>query len=299
MTDNYLNIFHIGFSCEVDGPGMRMVIYLKGCNLHCPWCAAPESIDASVEMLFYPQRAEQPQRLPAACPYNAISLGEAGKLQRNANLCQQCCTFTCTTGHGNAFEKIGEMRTIDSLRTLIARYQRFFTNGGGVTIGGGEPTCQLPALRKLLSQLREDGVNLALETNGTHVDLPSIYPLLDLLYIDLKHPDSSIATQITGMGNNTVLANIAARYAQHVDMVVRIPLIPGVNSDADSLQRFAALLRAIGQLTVEILPYHQRGLSKWQACGKAELAGDYALPTDEQLTQARQIISNTGLLLKE
>lgn len=299
MTDNdALNIFHIGFSSEVDGPGMRMVIYLKGCNLHCPWCAAPESISPAAQMLFYPQRAENLLKLPSACPYGAITLHEAGNLLRDCTKCQQCQSLICTTDHSRAYEKAGEWRSIESLRTQAARYRRFFAAGGGITIGGGEPGCQLPALQKLLALLYKDGINITLESNGTNADLPLIYPLLNLLYIDLKHPDSDIAADITGQGNETVLANIAARYQQRGKMIVRIPLIPGFNSDENSLRRFAALLRAIGPLTVEILPYHQRGIAKWQACGTTKAAG-YITPTNELLTQARLIISKSGLLLQE
>lgn len=298
MSDDSLNIFHIGFSSEVDGPGMRMVIYLKGCNLHCPWCAAPESISAATQMLFYPQRTENPLKLPAACAYGAITIDEAGKVLRDCAQCQQCGSLSCTSGHGRAFEKVGEWRTIESLRAQVARYRRFFAAGGGVTIGGGEPSCQLPALHELLLLLRKDGVNLTLETNGTHADLPVIYPLLNLLYIDFKHPDSSVSAEITGQGNETVLANIAARYQQKRKMVVRIPLIPGFNSDAESLRRFGEVLRSIGVLTVEILPYHQRGITKWQACGISEAAG-YNIPSAELLIQARRAISEAGHILKE
>ena len=292
-----LNIFHIGFSSEVDGPGLRMVLYLKGCNLCCPWCAAPESISPAPQVLFYPQRIPEPHHLPLACLFGAVTLDAEGQAQREASRCADCAAMPCARGKSRAFERVGELWPLARVQAKVRRYRPFFQADGGVTIGGGEPTCQFSALHALLTLLKEDGVHLALETNGTHQALPELYPMIDLLYIDLKLADNTSAVRLTGEGIDTVLANIAARQAQGGEMIVRIPVIPGVNSDADTLRAFAQLLHAIGPVSVELLPFHQRGFVKWQALGMQTPCADTPLPDSDMLRRAVELLQEAGVHL--
>ena len=290
-----ITLFHTGFSTGVDGPGQRLVLYFKGCNLHCPWCAAPESIAPAPEVLFYPQRADDPALLAAACPFGAVAL-QSGTMRRDTARCRRCADTPCARSGCHAFERVGEQRSVADLRQLARRYYPFFHPDGGVTVGGGEPTCQFEELARLLTALRTDGIHTALETNGTHPRLAELYPVLDLLYIDFKHPDDIACMRITGAGNTVVLQNIRQRLAVGGGMVVRLPLVQGYNTDEGTLQQFGAILAAIGPVTVELLPFHPRGAVKWKACGQTMPAQPLPVPP-RGLAQARAILAGCGLKL--
>lgn len=296
MDSASLNIIDCGFSHDVDGPGQRLVIYTKGCNLHCPWCATPESISPDPVVAFYPERVAQSAQLVGCCPYGAITSVE-DSVKRDISSCANCPTFACTTSGNIAFERIGEVRTIMALVDYANKYRAFLT-AGGVTIGGGEACCQFEAVADLLAQLHDAGFHTALETNGTNPRLPELFAQLDLLYIDLKHPDSLAAAGLTTALTAIVLANISARYAQGGNMIVRIPLVPGYNADTATLTRIGVALAAIGPLQVQLLPFHRRGEVKWRAIGLA-VQTPATEPTDDQRHEAALILASYGLRVQE
>lgn len=275
-----------GFTCEVDGPGQRLVWYLKGCNLRCPWCAAPESISPRPEVLVYPQRSDDRSGMAAACPYGAIS--ETG--ERDRARCDACETLACANSGHPAFVRVGDAYTIEELLAQALRYQPFYGEDGGVTIGGGEPTCQFAAVEALLAGLKAAGQRTAMETNGTHPHLPELYQWLDRLYIDFKHPDDPAYHPAQ------VLANIRARYTLGQPLVVRIPLVPGVNADSPTLHQAGQALAAIGPLTVELLPLHRRGSAKCHALAHP-MPDTLQPPTKKEIANARAILCGYGLTL--
>ena len=135
--------------------------------------------------------------------------------------------------------------------------------GGGVTFTGGEPTCQFEALRCALEGLKARGVHTCVESNAAHPDLPALFPLIDLLILDCKHHDSALHRRWTGRGNEQVLANIKAAADAGVNLLVRIPLIGGVNASDEDAAAFAALFKSLGDFPVELLRYHEFGKPKW------------------------------------
>lgn len=293
-TSTTLQIFDIGFSMRIDGPGQRMVVYTKGCNLACPWCAAPESISRQPQVLFYPTRLSDPTRTIDACPYQAVSLRD-NLVSRDVQRCATCADFVCTAQGNPAFQQVGECVPVTDLIARALRYRAHFGQDGGVTVGGGEPTCQFHAVQALLAGLHDAGVHTAMETNGTHPRLQELFPLLDLLYIDCKHPDDAACARITGVGNAQGFANMRARMAQGGVMIVRIPLVPGYNADDACLHDFGKQLSAIGPLTVEVLPFHKRGAMKWQALGQSMPAEYSPVPSTEEIATACDILRSYGL----
>ncbi|MCL2300460.1 MAG: radical SAM protein [Firmicutes bacterium] len=159
--------------------------------------------------------------------------------------------------------------------------------GGGVTFTGGEPTCQFGALRAALEGLKARGIRTCVESNAAHPELPSLFPLIDLLILDCKHHDSALHRQWTGQGNEQVLANIrsASLYNKILSnnnmkqgpelsnndnkFLVRIPLVGGVNASDGDAAAFAALFRRLGEFPVEVLRYHEFGRPKWAEHGMA------------------------------
>ncbi|HEX2948081.1 MAG TPA: glycyl-radical enzyme activating protein [Armatimonadota bacterium] len=296
-TDLALQVFDVGFSLGVDGPGQRMVIYTKGCNLSCPWCAAPESVHRQSDVLFYPSRLSNSRQTGSLCPHGAVTLIR-DTVQRDSQLCAQCCDYTCTTGGNPAFQLVGKAIPLNDLFDKAVRYRPFYGHDGGVTVGGGEPTCQLPELHELLKQLKRAHFHTVIETNGTNQRLPELYPEIDLLYIDCKHPDDARCQEIVGVGNRTVTQNIRTRHNQGGAMVVRIPLVPGYNDDISCLHGFGELLSDIGPLHVEVLPFHKRGETKWKALGLTAPTHSVTPPSHEVVENAKTVLSAYGLQVK-
>jgi len=139
--------------------------------------------------------------------------------------------------------------------------------GGGVTFTGGEPTCQFEALRGALEGLKARGIHTCVESNAAHPRLPELFPLIGLLILDCKHHDSALHRKWTGQGNEQALANIKAAARAGVNLLVRIPLVGGVNALPEDAAAFAALFRALGQFPVEVLRYHEYGKPKWARHG--------------------------------
>jgi len=285
-----LSIFNIGFSAVVDGPGQRLVVYCKGCNLRCPWCAAPESIDFAPQVMFYSERVTDPADAITSCPHGAVYL-DGDVIRRDVLVCKECSEHDCINSCHPAFELVGQIVSVESLVERAKRYKAFFGKSGGVTIGGGEPTCQFDSLRSLLNNLKNLGIHIAIETNGTNADLPLLYELIDLLYIDFKHPDPAY---YPGDSGEHVLHNIRQRYLQGGQMIVRFPLVSGYNADPSTLHLFGEVLATVGAVKVEVLPYHTRGYTKWAACG---LEPDLSLkvPTKSEMDEAVGILRSYGL----
>ncbi|MDR2688031.1 MAG: radical SAM protein [Oscillospiraceae bacterium] len=148
-----------------------------------------------------------------------------------------------------------------------AQAKPLYIAGGGVTFTGGEPTCQFGALREALEGLRALGVHACVESNASHPRLPELFPLTNLLILDCKHHDGALHRAWTGQGNEQVLANIRAAAGAKADLLVRIPLVGGVNASEADAAAFAALLRDLGEFPAEVLRYHEFGKPKWARQG--------------------------------
>ncbi len=144
-----------------------------------------------------------------------------------------------------------------------------FFDGGGVTFTGGEATQQPDELEEVLRGLSENGINTAIETNGTYHRLGELLCLIDHLMIDFKHPLSNKHKHFTGLPNDAVKDNIRLAIAKEKDLLVRIPFIGGVNNDRESIDGFLDFFKSLDtdRFRVEILPYHEYGKDKWAKCG--------------------------------
>jgi len=162
--------------------------------------------------------------------------------------------------------------------------------GGGVTFTGGEPTCQFEALREALEGLKERGIHTCVESNASHPNLPALFPLTGLLILDCKHYDSALHRKWTGQGNEQVLANIKKAMDANVNLLVRIPLIGGVNASNEDAAAFAALFTSMGEFPVELLRYHEYGRPKWAQQGLEYTMRDAEVPP-EQAKRFEEILS--------
>ncbi len=257
-----------------DGPGVRTVVFLKGCNLRCCWCHNPESLAADPVLSFQRDRCVGCGACFMLCPVhqNAVT-GH----QLNRNGCTACgkCAAVCP---GQALSLIGETMSASAVMDTVVRDRRYYRDGGGLTVSGGEPTRQPEFLRALLTLAREHGIATAVETNGLASDLlyRDLIPLVDVFLWDIKETDSGLHHHYTGHGNETILANLSAVGEGGGRIILRCPLIPGINDRKDHLSGIESLIRHTpGVIGAQVMPYHRL------ASGKA---ARYGLPPQREFT---------------
>lgn len=254
-----IRIFQKGFNFSQDGRGNRLVYHLQGCNMRCLWCANPEGISLQPTLM-----ADKAKLLPSACPYGAIT---GGLIDRSK--CESCDSHACMSGGDFGVSFSGRDYAVDDIVKEAQKSKPMFFGGGGVTLTGGEPTLQFEGVRELFAKLKNLGIHTALETNGTHPKLPELFPLVDQLMMDFKHYDTAIHKQFTGVGNQTIKANILATKQADIPLFLRIPLVNGVNAGVQDAAGFAEFFKQANWpgLSVELLRYHEFGKDKWEKCG--------------------------------
>lgn len=182
----------------------------------------------------------------------------------------------------------------------VLRSSLLFFDGGGVTFTGGEATLQFAELKSVLARLHQEGIHTCIETNGLSSRLPELFPVLDLLIMDLKHPDPLRHGVITGLENHQTMENIRRALAFGLQLVIRIPLIGGFNASISDAEAFAARFRELGvpdRAVVELLPYHEYGKDKYETLGLSYTMGPEAKITGQQLAAYEQVLREAGIRL--
>lgn len=263
------NIFNIQHFSVHDGPGVRTVIFFKGCNLRCRWCHNPESWMGSREIMMYPERCIGCMACREICPVGAHHF-EEGNHWIEQEKCIRCFAC-CSECYADALITVGEKREIDQIFREIKRNQAYSEqSGGGVTFSGGECMLQPEALRGLLRKCKEAGIHTAVDTAG---DVPwesfeQVHPYTDLFLYDLKAMDAQVHKNCTGVTNERILDNFKRLARMKKEIIVRIPWIPEYNGD--QLEKIAGFLADYPQIRAELLPYHSMGKSKRDALGRED-----------------------------
>ncbi|EPC7250824.1 glycyl-radical enzyme activating protein [Cronobacter sakazakii] len=276
-------IFNLQRYSTHDGPGIRTVVFLKGCSLGCRWCQNPESRRRQRDVLFDERLCLQGCELcKAACPQAISRRGDALVINREAldDTALDALTDCCPT---QALSVCGESRSVEAIMDTVLRDRPFYArSGGGITLSGGEPFMQPEMAKALLQRSREAGIHTAVES-CLHVPwkhiAPSL-PFLDLLLADLKHVDPKRFHAWTDGSAERVLDNFRRLAAAGVKMAIRVPLIPGFNADEASIRAitdFAA--DETGARDIHFLPYHTLGINKYRLLDWPYLAP--ATPLDE------------------
>ncbi len=286
-------IFHSGFSHGFDGPGTRLVFYLKGCNFHCDWCASPESIRPVPELLYSPDRNADSEC--AGCPKKAY--GGSGVLNRE--ICERCQTFDCIRiWHNPAFERAGEEISPEKVLHRAESARNFIS---GVTFGGGEPTLQSSELIRACHLLRKNGFHVAMESNASTPGFPDLIGEVDLLFADLKTLNPEIARKRMSADISLVKDNLREAASRQTNFTLRIPVVRGVNdgeqeqSEILEFCRELKCLRPDGILKVELLRQHHLGEPKYAALGRAYLLKGTSLPEKKILEQFSSRLKNAGI----
>ena len=251
-----------------DGPGIRTIVFLKGCPLACQWCSNPESQDLKPVVMFSKASCVSCGKCVQACPQGAISLNHPGLVDRfrctGCGACAEVCLPGALTMKGRA---MSVWQVMQELQKDATHYRR---SGGGVTLSGGEPLVQSEFARELLRACKEKGWSTAMETTG-HAPkevVEHVMPFVDHALVDIKAIDPAVHESRTGVSNRLILEN-AIRISTLTSTVVRVPLISGVNADRASIEaigKFAQLMPGVN--TVHLLPYHTYGENKYELLGR-------------------------------
>jgi pyruvate formate lyase activating enzyme len=295
MTTGF--IFDIKRYAIHDGPGIRTTVFMKGCPLACRWCHNPEGIEPQPFVAYKKERCIRCGECVASCPEQALCLEPEGVVP-SGSPCTSC--FTCAEiCPSEAREKVGRKLTARELLSEIQKDIPFYdTSGGGVTFSGGEPLMQAEFLIELLKLCGHEHIHRAVDTSGyaNCETLMAVAVHSDLILYDLKMMDSAKHEKFTGVPNHLILDNLRHLAGKPVDLIIRIPLIPGVNDDVQNLDRTGSFLKRLaGAAKVQILPYHDFQKAKYDRFEMHYRTCNIALPTRDMLLNAKNHLENFGL----
>jgi glycyl-radical enzyme activating protein len=269
MQEPHGIVFDIQRCALNDGPGIRTAVFLKGCRLHCAWCHNPEGRKNDPEPYYHAWKCAFCGRCRAVCPNRCHEVTPAGH-DIDWERCSACgtCASACPQ---RALEIKGTSMAVRSVMEIVLADRRYYENsGGGVTLSGGEPLVQFDFACALLTQCKANGLHACLETCGyaPEADLAKIAPLVDLFLYDYKATGPE-HERLTGVGNETILANLDLLVRSGAKVILRCPLIPGVNDTDEHFSAIAGIERRYPCLLgIEILPYHNLGAAKSESIGK-------------------------------
>lgn len=291
MLGQLLNIQRF---CTQDGPGIRTTVFLKGCPLRCAWCSNPESQAGQVQYAIDAQICQGCQTCRHVCPHGAVEVLQSGVCAIAQELCRSCaaCHGACPA---QAVKRYGYAATVEEVLAEVLRDMPYYRRtGGGLTVSGGEPAVQWQFTRELLRRAKEAGVGTLVETAGA-VGWEQLWAALeeaDIVYFDLKFASSELHKRYTGMDNALILDNLRNTSARKENLVVRIPLIPGINDAPEELGRMAELICRLPHVSrIGLLPYHRYGVKKYALLGRDYALEQVPVQAEQSVAQARDLLA--------
>ncbi len=306
MTDRYMELTAPVFNVQTysihDGPGIRVTVFVKGCPLRCRWCANPESNLARPQLMTYAAKCTACGRCVATCPQKAVSIGTLHDKPcaiTDRELCVECgaCVDVCPC---EAREIVGREKTVREVLEQVLKDKLFIdASGGGMTVSGGECLAHPDFTEALLYAAKEQGLHTAIESYSfaSEAVFDQVLRYVDLALLDIKHMDSDIHRELTGVPNEQILSNI--RHAVHdlkKNVTVRVPTIPGYNDSEENIRATARFVKEeLGpDVGIHLLPYHRLGESKNESLGKV-MDLSVSVPSDEHMQDLKRIVESYGL----
>ncbi len=288
-------IFDIKKYAINDGPGIRLTVFFKGCNLACKWCHNPESISPEVQKMYTVSKCIGAVKCIENCPNNALELTKNG-IVTNYDLCKLCgkCAEVCPT---KAFEILGVHKPIDELMKMIDKEAIFFDqSGGGVTFSGGEPLLHADYLLKILKECGKRFYHRVVDTTAfsKQKTLLEVAKHTEMFLIDLKHMDSVKHKEFTGVNNEKILANITELAKTNCEIIFRMPLIKGVNTTNENIEKTAIFINSLegNRKIVNLLPYHKVAENKHTKLGTPKKYIEYEAPNEAEIQAISSIFNH-------
>lgn len=228
--------------------------------------------------------------------FNFSQDGPGNRLVYHLQGCNLRCPW-CSNPEGLALTG-GREYSVEELVAEVCRSEMMFFDGGGITLTGGEVALQLDEVRNFLSKLKEKGIHTCIETNGTSPRLPELFPVLDMLIMDIKHYDEDKHREVTGLSCRNTVENISAALNAGMPLALRIPLIGGFNSEIEDAHGFCRLfsqLNVAGRATVELLPYHEYGKDKYAALNLPYTMTETAKISKERLAAFKRVLTDSNI----
>ena len=277
--------------CVHDGPGLRTTVFFKGCPLRCIWCQNPETQSPSPELMILDGECVGCGECVRVCPQQAID--PAGTDAARCTLCGACVKCCCA----KARRITGQRWGLEELLAYLMQDAVFYRNtGGGVTLSGGEVLTQAAFAAALLERLAAAGVNTAIETCGyaARQVFEAVASRADYILFDVKHADAEKHRRYTGADNAPILENLMRCGALGKRLIVRYPLMPGVNDTPQEAAAIAELARRAGAEDVHILPFHQMGQDKWRQIGRSYRCTAWQTPGKDVILAAQRAVQAFG-----
>jgi pyruvate formate lyase activating enzyme len=278
-------VFDIQHFAIHDGPGIRTTVFLKGCPLHCLWCHNPEGQPHQPQIFYAPEKCIGCRFCEQACELGLHHFEGAQHIYDRIN-CTSCgrCVEECYSG---ALDQCGKWMSIEAvLESVLADRDFYVASGGGLTLSGGEPLSQFIFALDLLRAARLAGLHTCVETSGyaSTRQFLEIAPHVDLILFDLKETDPELHRRFTGVGPTQILDNLFALDQSGAALLLRCPVIPGLNDRPDHFAALAQLASRLSHLVeIQVMPFHPLGQSKSARLGLAPGLVDIARPGEEQV----------------
>ena len=264
-------IFDIQKAALHDGPGIRTVVFLKGCPLRCRWCCNPESLALNPEIAYDVEKCQQCHNCVQACDDNALSV-QKGKLVVDYDNCTVCgkCIPECPT---DALKIFGYETDVETIIREVLKDRNYYENsGGGLTLSGGDPLVQFDFALALLKRAKAEGLNTCLETEGfgEREKFEQLLPVVEHFLFDYKITDDELHRRFTGVSNESILENLDFLVENNADIGLRCIIVPGINDTESHFRAITQLsqkYKAIRQ--IEIMAYHDYGRNKYKMLGRS------------------------------
>lgn len=262
-------IFDIQKFALHDGPGIRTVVFLKGCPLQCTWCSNPESRAPLPQLAFLAKNCTHCGACVTACPNTTHAMHKGRHLVNfsrctNIGACVQECIY-------DALRMVGYKVNVNQIIDTVAQDKAYYDkSGGGLTLSGGEPTLQFNFAFEILQTAQKHGIHTCIETCGyaSRDKFEKLLPFVDLFLFDIKLFNDQKHQMYTGVSNQGILENLDFLHRHHANIIIRCPIIPGINDTQEHFKEIAALEKRYSKIQgIELMPYHNMGKTKAEYSG--------------------------------
>jgi len=288
-----------GYSIH-DGPGIRTVVFLKGCGLECQWCSNPECISPRPEIGFFEALCTGCGSCAGVCSAEALVCEPESLPRIDRERCTGCgaCSSACSY---KALVLYGKPMDAAEIFEAVSRDKMFYdASGGGVTVSGGEALLQPQLVCDLFEECRRAGIHTCIETSGYAAEsaLKQVLSCADHVLYDLKCLDSGKHRQYTGKPNDLILANARIVAQSGVEVLFRMPLVPGINDGRQNIEDTAGFLHGLGKNArrIELMPYHRLGKGKYESLGRRYRLPDILAPDPDSLESVKSAFESNGII---